>query len=85
MTERRTQSDLGILPGSESPTEAHSPSESASRILADDGTWTKGDARICAEFVLAAQADFKARVSSAREALDADDEAVVKYLRGDDA
>lgn len=58
-----------------------SPSESATRILADDGTWTKGDARICAEFVVAAQAEFKARVARAREALDAGPEAVAEYLR----
>ena len=56
--------------------------ESAWRIIADDGTWTKGDAVVCAEFVLAAQEAFKARIAEARVALDAGDEAVVDYLRG---
>ena len=57
--------------------------ESAQRILADDGEWTKGDAKMCARFAVGAIEDFRRRIAEAREALNEGDEAVVRYLRGD--
>ena len=73
-------SNSGRLPN-DIPVPRVSPSESATRILANDGTWTKDDARICAKFVLAAQAEFKNGVAMAREAMEAGPEAVAEYLR----
>lgn len=59
--------------------------ESSQRILADDGTWTKGDAEACARFCVGAIEDFRRKVAEAHAALGAGDEAVVRYLRGESA
>lgn len=58
--------------------------ESAQRILADDGTWTKGDALAVARYAVASIEEFRARVAEASKALAEGDEAVVHYLRGTD-
>ena len=60
-----------------------SPRECAHRIVAGDGDWTNGDARVCAEFVLAANDDLQERVAAARAAVAEGDDAVVRYLQGD--
>lgn len=62
--------------------DAASVTESAERIVADDGTWTKGDAVACARFVIGATADFRRRIAEARSALDGGDAAIIDYLRG---
>ena len=56
--------------------------DSAKRIVADEGDWTKGDAKLCAEFVLAAQSDLHQRVTEAQAALAEGGDAVVAYLTG---
>lgn len=65
--------------------DAASVYESAQRIIANDGEWMKGDADACARFVIGATKQFRARVTEARAALDAGDDAVIDYLRGKSA
>lgn len=57
--------------------------ESARRILAFDGTATQGDARVCAEFVLAVQERFKERVEDARVVLGQGPDETVRWLAGE--
>lgn len=57
--------------------------EAARRIVAEEGEWTAGDARVCAEFVIAAQDELRERVEGARAAMAEGDAAVVRYLRGE--
>lgn len=60
-----------------------SVTESAERILAYDGTATAGDARVCAEFVLAVQQRFKERVEDARVVLGQGPDEAVRWLSGE--
>lgn len=60
-----------------------SVTESAERILAHDGTSTAGDARVCAEFVLAVQERFKERVEDARVVFGQGPDETVRWLSGE--